>query len=151
VRDVQLIRMTPTDIANLWDIYAPGIEKGLDLFIALPVHTVMNNLLQAALAGGLTMWALGADDGEKKEVQAVILTGVSDNYITGLRSMWIYGLSAARYEQEVWTQGLELLKGVAKSAGCHNIQTFVRRKRMIAALEKLGADTQTRALTWRIE
>lgn len=142
--------LTDEDIAQHWDVFAPGIERGLPGFIALQTHEVMNNILEALLAGALQMW-LVRTEGEQVETIGVLVTGVLDNPITGLRSMWIYGISPLRYDRAIWSEAIDLLKRVAKRQRCWQIQTFVRRKRMREVLRDMGADVETRAITWRIE
>lgn len=150
--EVHLMLLTPEDIAYHWPRYVAGIERGLPGFVALPIPEVSNNILTACLAGNLQMWMIRTMRTETEfDSAGVLITGVLDNAITGLRSMWIYGISPHYYEKEVWQEAIGRLKLVAKKAGCYQIQTFVRRKRMREALRDMNADVETRAVTWRIE
>jgi hypothetical protein len=150
--ETHLVLLTSEDVAHHWDRYAPGIERGLDGFVALPTHEVMNNILAACLSGQLQMWAVRVVRSESEiDLAGVLITAVLDNPITGLRSMWIYGIAPHYYDQEIWTEALNRLQLVAKKANCWQIQTFVRRGRMLEALKDMGADVETRAITWRIE
>lgn len=144
----ELIELLPEDVARVWDEFAPGIERSLD---GVTTYEVMNNILQALLAGYLRMYALGVAAEDKREVIAVVVVGVNDNELLGLRTLWIYAISGKRFDLSAWQQGLHKLKLVAERLGCHQIQTVVRRKRMIKILEALGTDMSVRSVTWRID
>jgi hypothetical protein len=121
-----LLAMRPDFVALHWD------EIGNTIGAALPPTGLnegmcMNKLLERILAGKVTCWTV---TDVNKVIQGFLLTYISEDYCTEIKSLHLYALSGnftgVEYE-DAW----KTLLIYAKSKGCRRISGMTAERLMI--------------------
>ena len=141
-----LLRLMPEQAAEQWDVIKGSIRNAPPPTTEMTPER-MNNILEGLLIGSITCWISykRTDDGPIPE--AAILTTVTKEPISGMRSLLIYLAHGFRKpEGRTWTEGFDALRKHAKSVGCSRIIAYSNFSVLAKIVEKLGGDASYKML-----
>ena len=102
VKQIELIRLLPDQVADLWDFLKGKFEAALGGL--LPIEA-LNNVLTALFIGNVDCWVLKV----KGNYKCAVLTSVFQDKLLGTRHLYIHTLTSigmSKAEWEVLTESL---------------------------------------------
>lgn len=140
-----IIRLAPTQIAEIWDYVRPGIREML-----VPTAEVSNETLQKVLRSllceDMQLW-LGVEDPSDlsaKSIYGFMLTTVYRDPISDTRSLLVYAVYETRdIPNAVWASGLRKLIDFAHVQKCRDVSAYSKIPRMIELCKTLGFELST--------
>lgn len=132
-----LIRLTPEQVEEGWDTFAPVLETALPSYMAA-TRTAMTNILRSILVEESDIW-IYKKDGETK---AVVMTSFYQDHVVNSLDLIIYALVVLddSVSDEDWLEGIDTLRGYADKHECGNVLAFVENPIFKRKLERLGAE-----------
>jgi hypothetical protein len=132
-----LIQLLRTQVSDYWPLMEPHIVKSIP-----PLGSSMgaNQILYSLLIGMAQCW-LFMDKNQEKTEGFIITTSITE--ISGTRTLLIYiAILLDKEAKVVWEEEFDTLKKYALDTQCTKIAAFVANEKIIAALEKQGANTK---------
>lgn len=129
-----LVRLTVEQVSKYWPLFRETIIQ-----TSVPVAGVapdrLNRALESAMLGDLQCWA-GYED---REFKSCIITQVTEEPATGLKSLVIYAMANFKpVRQETIVDGFETLKTFAKGAGCAQVVAYMADEDVAKLAARLG-------------
>lgn len=110
-----LRQLAPQDIEKRWKPIGNAVARCLPPQEVLPKQALAN-VRAGLLSGKLQCWMVAGDN---KQVNAVVVTGVYTDAVTGIKALLVYTLFVARkLSTELWKETVDGLNKFAKSLGC---------------------------------
>lgn len=140
-----LVSLLPEQVSAHWEEISYSIESSLP-----PIaneNGKMSNILSAILLGKILCWVSIRD----QRINAVVTTRILDDDITELKSLLVYTIFAMEGSGDIdWVEGFETLRKYAKSKGCSRIVGYSEFDSILTRMERLGADTRYRFVSFNI-
>lgn len=129
-----LVRLTAEQISKYWEPFRETL-----IHTAVPVAGIgpdrLNKALAAALSGDLQCWA-GLED---KKFKSCVITQISEESATGLRSLVIYAMADFEPVQlKTIAEGFTTLEKFAKGAGCAQVVAYIADESVVKLAAQLG-------------
>ena len=137
----QLIKLSPEQISERWEVLRAAIESALPPPAPYSDPNIMNNILASLLRGVLECWILY--EGEK-----AIIVGTFEVVLdvpSGIKSLLIYSLFSYKpFSYDLWGILLTRLRKYAKEIDCHKIVGYSNIERILELVQALGGSTDFR-------
>jgi len=135
-----LTKLLPEQVSKFWPIIKYSIEESLPPTVDEHPDK-MNRILSSALSGITDVWAL-YEKGEEIKLEAVALTKLIEDDVSGTKSLLIYCLYGYNeVKEDEWEVGLKLLFKYAKANRCSRVVAYSSVPHLINMANKFGADT----------
>lgn len=131
-----LVKLGPDKVGEYWEHIKVALEASIPERYRSEEATT--KALEAALRGALTCFAIiGQSEGEL-EVVGMMFTTVTEDGVTGARSLLIYGLYGySNLEDDLWLECLPQVQQFAKAQGCSSITGFTENPRIVDVVTRL--------------
>ena len=81
----------------------------------------------------------------------MVITAIQIDSVSRTKNLLIYSLSGYAFIQEnLWQEGIEVIKEYAKKNGCHKILAYSSVDRIITVAKELGGNTDVRYIEWEV-
>lgn len=133
-----LVKLLPEQVAEGWDSLWFGISQALPP-IAKNKPMTRTRVLQSLLEMKSECW-VNAEDGK---INAVLLTTVSEDELSGTRTLLLYALFGyAKITGSDYVEAVELLLRYAKSKGCDTVSAYTNSELLKKIAMKLGGSAE---------
>lgn len=137
-----LVRMLPEQISEYWEIVKFAIENSLPP-IANETIDKMNRILENLMNESMQCWVSYSEAEDKNVLDAVIVTTITNDYSSNIKSLLIYSLYGfSNISDKVWSEGYTTLSKWAKSIGCNRITAFTDVERIKEIVKSLGGEAK---------
>lgn len=140
-----LVKLQKKDIIQHWDLleqsfsHAPNAEE-----LKENIHFIMEQFL----IGNIHAWITIRDD----DIIMFVITSFIYDPIASGKSLLLYYVNAVQEPEPIdWAEGIVTLKRYAKNEDCNQIIAYSQFESVIKKAEMLGADSNMRMLTFKVE
>lgn len=147
-----LLRLLEPQINDYWQVIRYAVQNSVPPF-TYDSPEKMNNIYDALLNGDMQCWVYldPKDNGESPDLDAVALTTVTQDGVSGVRNLEVYSLYGLAFMQDrAWQEGLQGLMEYAKGQKCHRIIAYSNVPRMIDVAKQLKANTDFTFIYWEV-
>lgn len=137
-----IVRLLPEQVSKFWPIVKYAIEQSLPP-VAGEGPEKMNSILSAALSGSLDVWASYKRSDDQVQLDAIVVTKLLSDNISGINSLLIYCLYGyEKISDDNWKEGFEALATFAKDNKCSRIVAYSSAPVVVEWAKRLGANTE---------
>ena len=137
-----LVKLLPEQISEYWDIIKYAVENSLPP-IANEAYDKMNRILEALLCDSMQCWVLYSEIEDKRKLEAVVVTTLSTDLSSGVRSLMVYSLYGfSDLSDEAWKSGYETLARWGKGLGCNRVTAYTDVPKVCEVVKNLGGEAR---------
>lgn len=142
-----LLRILPEQVSQLWDKFAPLIEKSLPPTVTNRRQR-MANVLRSILMDDLVVWVYFNSEGRERYVTTTL---VRTDKVTLGKDLLIYSFtSLGQITPEQAMNGVEVLKKYARGNDCKSIIAYSADERVVEFLESKGASANYKLIQMEV-
>lgn len=135
--------LLPDQVAKLWDYIKFAIEES-----APPTVNNIDKLVQSALSsllnGKAQCWLVYDGDSKVRRFEAVVITQIVHDSISGQKSLLIYCLYGYdTISEKSWKEGLTALIKWGSARGCDAIIGYTNNPVIIKKVKQIGGEVST--------
>ena len=143
-----ILRLTPDQIANLWDMIKYALEKSPPIAVDVKDYRWTNRILEAAMNGSIDVWVAYMHTDEGTRFEGVGITSFEVDRFVKQKSLLLYYAYAFRDTSFTsWQEGYEILNKYAKSRGCSRLMIYSNSDNIISLAKGFGCDVSVRFIT----
>ena len=145
-----LVLLLPSQISDKWNAIKYAISEAIPP-TASESPEVMNNILMSLLNGSSQCWASYQDNGTVKSVDAILVTTIIEDFVSGTKTLQIYSLYGTKPIDDVsWIEGLATLKKYAKANNCIKVTAYSNVERIEEVVEFLGGEVEWKFISFAV-
>ena len=146
-----ILRLTPDQIANLWDMIKYALEQSPPIRVDVKDYRWTNRILESAMNGSISIWVAYQKSDEGTKFEGVGITSIEVDKFARQKSLLIYYVYAYRDTNFIsWQEAFDMMSKYARSRGCSKIITYSNNEQIISLAEGVGGDVSTRFITFNI-
>jgi len=145
-----LVMLLPGQIPDRWEMIKFGVERALLPTVDVTPE-VINNILMSLLDGSAQCWVEYRVEGEKSIVYGLLITTVTEDFLSGTRNLLIYALFGTRpIDDIIWVEGLETLTKFARFNRCKKVTAYSNVERIEEIVESLGGKVEWKFISFPV-
>lgn len=142
-----LIRLVPEEVNDRWDVLRPILRHSLSPVVEAGQVT-MERILVAVLKEALDVWMLYGAGGK---ASGVITTAMSEDGITGERTMLVYSFNLYhKVGRGVYEAAVETLRRWAESKDCQWVSWYTENESMERLGRFLGYEERAKLMSMEV-
>ncbi len=132
-----MIRATPEQIAEGWDLVRPIIAKALPPTVAIDAES-MTNVLYSLLEEESQLW-IYYENNDRTNALGVVVTVIINEPVSKARYLLVYTTTAiAPTTKEDYEKGLDTLRSFAEANDCAQVIAYVENDARVRQLLAIG-------------
>ena len=138
-----IIRLSPEQIAEVWDYIRPGILETLTPVAEVKTESIQR-VLRSFLSEDMQLWLGLEDPSDKATIYGYMVTVIYKDIVTDTSSLLIYSLVQCKeMPLATWQTGLRKLQDFAQANKCFQLMAYTDVPRMVEITKSLGFQTMT--------
>jgi len=138
-----LVKMEPEAVARQWAVISESITRSLP-----PITTndpkYLTNIMKSIMLKKTHCWVSTRVENENVMVYGIVVTTITNDPATGAKALLIYSVySFTNTPQELWLEGIKVLKEFARGNNCIKILGFTDKPSLLSYYKAMGANVDT--------